>query len=251
MLISTTEILGTIPWATYYIVHNAKLGVEPYSWTSTHRHYSEVIQVPASIWKNNYDSRSALELFRWSLVLCAFLFFAFFGFAGEARNNYRRMYASIANRIGYSTSTLHKSSHAYVVHSRCRSIRVIWAQIVFHFSPSSVPYVKNKVGVTVSVDTTEGEKCRSSASFTDQSLIQPISIANDLKPDFKEEFWPSNTVTSSSVESLHEPKNATMEDHSALVPAGTMPSVPPATVPPHLPDTTKYTLRAYSGFDAV
>ncbi len=110
--------------------------------------------------------------------------------------------------------------------------------------------MKRKGGVTVSVVTTNGDKCRSSASFTDQSLIQPISVVNDLKPDFKEQYTPSNAVTSSSVESLHQSKSAAMQGQSALQ-AGTMPSIPPATVPPHLPYTTKSTLRAYSGFDAV
>jgi len=115
MTISAMEILGTIPLGTYYIVHNSKLGVTPWrGWAHTHKHYSVVSQVPASIWKNNHDSVLALEMFRWSLVLCAFLFFALFGFANEARQNYYRLYTSISRRIGYSTSTLLRSPNAYV-----------------------------------------------------------------------------------------------------------------------------------------
>jgi pheromone a factor receptor len=120
MAISATEILGTIPLGTLYIVRNAKLGVEPWrGWAHMHEHYSVVRQVPASIWKNEPDGVFALEMYRWSLVLCAFLFFALFGFADEARRHYRLVYASIASRIGYSTSALHRSSHACVVHSIC------------------------------------------------------------------------------------------------------------------------------------
>jgi pheromone a factor receptor len=118
MAISAAEILGTIPLGTFYIVHNSKLGVTPWrGWAHTHKNYSEVIQVPASIWKNNPNSVLALEMYRWSLVLCAFLFFALFGFANEARQNYRRLYTSIASRIGYSTSTLFRPSNAYVFYS--------------------------------------------------------------------------------------------------------------------------------------
>jgi pheromone a factor receptor len=118
MAISAVEILGTIPLGTFYIVHNSKLGVTPWrGWAFTHEHYSEVIQVPASIWKNDPDSVLGLEMYRWSLVLCAFLFFALFGFANEARQNYRRLYTSIASRIGYSTSILLGSSNAYVFYS--------------------------------------------------------------------------------------------------------------------------------------
>jgi pheromone a factor receptor len=123
MVISATEILGTIPLGTLIIVKNAKLGVDPWKgWAYTHADYSVVYQVPASIWKNNPNSVFALEMFRWSLVLCAFLFFALFGLADEARRHYRCVYASIASRIGYSTSVLHRSSHACVVHSIYGSI---------------------------------------------------------------------------------------------------------------------------------
>jgi len=223
------EILGSIPLGTFYIVHNSKLVVKPWAgWAQTHKHYSKVIQVPASIWKNNPNSLLALEMFRWSLVLCAFLFFALFGFAKEARQNYRRLYTSIAGRIGYSTSALLRSSNA----------------------TSSTPHVKRNGGITVSVVTTNGDKCRSSISFSDQSLTQSIPVDDDLKPDLIDKYSPSNTVISSSVESLHEPKSAAKQDQSAL-PAGTMPTVPSATVPPHLPGMTKSTFRAYSGFDAV
>jgi pheromone a factor receptor len=123
MAISATEILGTIPLGTVYIVKTAKLGVDPWrGWAHTHEHYSAVYQIPASIWKNNPDSVFGLEMYRWSLVLCAFLFFALFGFADEARQHYRHVYTSIASRIGHSTSTLLKSSQAYVVYSLCEFV---------------------------------------------------------------------------------------------------------------------------------
>jgi pheromone a factor receptor len=123
MAVSAFEILGTVPLGTFYIVHNAKLGVAPWrGWAYTHEDYSVVYQIPASIWKNNHNDVLGLEMFRWSLVLCAFLFFALFGFADEARRHYRHVYASIASRIGYSTSLLHRSSHACVVHPNYWSI---------------------------------------------------------------------------------------------------------------------------------
>jgi len=118
LAISAVGILGTIPLATVLMVKNTKLGVRPWrGWAYTHEHYSVVHQAPASIWKNTPNSVFGLEMYRWSLVLCAFLFFALFGFAAEARRHYRHVYASIASRIGYSTSALHGSSRACVVHS--------------------------------------------------------------------------------------------------------------------------------------
>ena len=115
MAISAVEILGTVPLGTFYIVYNVKFGVSPWiSWADTHSNYSTVNQVAAFIWKNDPSIATGFELFRWSLVLCSFVFFGLFGFADEARQHYRRVYTTLASRIGYSTFTLQKSSHACV-----------------------------------------------------------------------------------------------------------------------------------------
>ena len=117
MAIGAIEVLGTVPIGIYIIVYNARLGVVPWvSWADTHKNYSQVAQVPAFIWRVEPSLEIGLEMFRWLLVVCAFVFFALFGFADEARNHYRRVYTSLASRIGYSTFTLQGSSHAFVVH---------------------------------------------------------------------------------------------------------------------------------------
>lgn len=118
MALSAIEILCTIPLATYGIVLNAKAGVLPWiSWENVHSDYSRVIQVPGFVWRENRDIYNGLEEFRWVLVACSLVFFAFFGFADEARQHYRLVYTSLASRIGISTAstTLHGSSHAYVM----------------------------------------------------------------------------------------------------------------------------------------
>jgi pheromone a factor receptor len=119
MALSGIEILGTIPIGTYVIVYNAKQGVGPWiNWENVHSDYSRVIQVPAFAWKEDPGLYNGLEMFRWLIVACAFIFFGFFGFADEARQHYRLVYTSLASRIGISTTastTLHGSSHAYVM----------------------------------------------------------------------------------------------------------------------------------------
>jgi pheromone a factor receptor len=118
MALSSIDIFATIPLATYYMVKDVKRGVRPWiSWEDTHSYYSRVIPIPALIWKNDPDEAQVLEMYRWSLVLCAFVFFAFFGFADETRQQYRRVFTSLVRRIGYPTSfgTFSGSSHAYVV----------------------------------------------------------------------------------------------------------------------------------------
>jgi len=81
------------------MVMDAKLGVSPWrSWAYQHRDYSHIIQIPGSIWKNNPDVVVQLELWRWMLVVCAFIFFAFFGFAEEARRHYYLIYTLLVHR---------------------------------------------------------------------------------------------------------------------------------------------------------
>src|ERR1700753_2142491 len=83
MAISIIEMLCTVPLATFYIVYDAKSGITPWKgWASMHSHYSEVEQVASFTWKN-VRGAIPLEMFRWSLVACAFLFFALFGLAVE------------------------------------------------------------------------------------------------------------------------------------------------------------------------
>jgi len=96
------EILGTVPVASYYLFCAISNGVEPWpGWRETHSHFSNVFFIPRSIWENS-PSKAAYELGRWICVICAFNFFAFFGFAEEARTNYRAVYLTVAKHIGLS-----------------------------------------------------------------------------------------------------------------------------------------------------
>jgi len=200
MALSSIEILGTIPLGIYFLISNARSGVIPWkSWADTHSNYSRVIQVPAFIWKNNHDSAVGLEVFRWLLIFCAFVFFAFFGFAVEARHHYRLVYTSLASRIGLLTSSgnLHGSSHA----------------------TSSFPHMKSKSGINVSVVTASGDKRNSTVSFTDQLSLPSISLASDLKPDFKiEEYSPSDSVESDSIDSFESESQRRSPQPDAMTP---------------------------------
>jgi hypothetical protein len=250
MALSTTEIIGTIPLGTYFIVTNAKAGVTPWQgWAYTHSHYSDVPRIAGFVWKNDPSVAHGLEMFRWSLVACAFVFFAYFGFADETRQLYRRMYNSIATRIGCPRFIPHGPSYLYVVHSLHWTIWTHLNSLFFGFFCSTSVVFHERSNVTATVVTTSGESRRSSVSFAERSSIGSISVAGDIKPDFKvEKYSPSNTVASSSVASFDESK---MQGRPTL-PAEIMPTVPPpASVPSHFPDKTESTLRVYSGDDAV
>lgn len=119
--LSGVEALGTVPLASYLLYRFMLEKPTPWkSWSKTHSgdNYSKIVQVPSSVWKAIPYVRFAVES-RWFYVLCAFIFFAFFGFADEARQHYRLAFKSIATRVGLSTSSLTlngSSSHGYVVH---------------------------------------------------------------------------------------------------------------------------------------
>jgi pheromone a factor receptor len=119
MAISIIEMLFTVPLGTFYIVYNAKLGIIPWKgWASMHSHFSEVEQFAGFTWKNVPELAIPLEMFRWSLIACAFIFFALFGFTVEAREQYYRLYKLLARHILTSSSAPHGAPHAYVVRSR-------------------------------------------------------------------------------------------------------------------------------------
>ena len=118
MALAGIEILCTIPLASYDLYLNASSGINPWvSWESVHFGFSRVDQFPAIEWQSFPVMRGSLEMTRWTFVICAFIFFAFFGFADEARKNYRSVLDSVTKRMGYSstgTRTGIFSSNGYV-----------------------------------------------------------------------------------------------------------------------------------------
>ncbi|ETW79704.1 putative B mating type protein [Heterobasidion irregulare TC 32-1] len=101
------ELLGTIPLGSYSLYLNTtNNSIHPWiSWADTHFDFSHVGQIPSVIWRADSQVEASVELSRWLIVLCAFIFFAFFGFAQEARRHYSLVYTHVSSRLGYSTVT--------------------------------------------------------------------------------------------------------------------------------------------------
>lgn len=225
MCLAMIEVLGTIPLSSWVLATNVKQGFAPWvSWSNTHLDYSRIVQVASIIWKTDHLLHILFEFYRWSLVLCAFIFFAFFGFADEARKHYRLVYTSLASRIGISTSNgkLTGSSNA----------------------TSSFPHMSSKGGVTISVTKSGDRRRDSTISISDQLSIPSISIASDFKPDFKlESYSPSDSIASSSVSSFQaELYNPSSESTTTSL------TPPPASVSPLMPETPKSTIRPSSTY---
>ena len=93
-------------------------------------------------------------------------------------------------------------------------------------------------GVTTSVES------RSSVSLVDEpSILFDFVAKPGVKFDFEQDS--SSNSASSFVESLDESR---MQGRPTV---GIVPTVPPASVPPHFSDETKSTSRAFFGMGAV
>ncbi|KAG1796922.1 pheromone A receptor-domain-containing protein [Suillus plorans] len=108
MALAMAEILCTIPLASFIIwLNSAAHPVEPWiSWENVHYDFSRVMQYPSVLWTTNYLLVVAIQLTRWLVVFCAFTFFAFFGFAAEARKNYGIAFWWVAKIFGFYPARL-------------------------------------------------------------------------------------------------------------------------------------------------
>ena len=90
MALACTEMICTTPLAVFLIIINATtVPVAPWiSWENTHYDFGRIGQIPAVIWRSDKYAVIGCILTQWSCVICAFIFFIFFGFAAEARKHY-------------------------------------------------------------------------------------------------------------------------------------------------------------------
>jgi pheromone a factor receptor len=198
------EMLCTIPLGIYVIYLNATAQpVFPWiSWADTHSDFSRVEQIASVFWRMDNPTVLSLELSRWLLVVCAFIFFAFFGFADEARKNYRLAYVSVAKRVGLSTagtvSTGGSWSTGYVVTLRNSIMR---SDEQMFSSKSEMAYNSRAGTMPVFIAQRTEQKRDSLTSFSTDISIGEFNIAFDDAKDVP--YSPTDTAKGSiSKESL-------------------------------------------------
>jgi len=95
--LSSTQLLVNLPVSLYNIFDNAQ-DLSPWiSWENTHSDYSFVGQLPSAAWR--LHKNAVFEMDRWLVVFSAFSFFAFFGFAEEARKHYSLAFSFASSRL--------------------------------------------------------------------------------------------------------------------------------------------------------
>nr|AAQ96348.1 pheromone receptor Rcb3 B45 [Coprinopsis cinerea] len=107
MSLATLELLFNVPITTYGLYVNiTSRPIYPWtSWSDIHHNWYVIDTFPRVLWGNSTIQVVNLELSRWGVVFCAFLFFGFFGFAEEARKNYRKVFHFVSRRFGYDSSS--------------------------------------------------------------------------------------------------------------------------------------------------
>ncbi|KAJ7455421.1 pheromone A receptor-domain-containing protein [Mycena latifolia] len=102
MALATIELAFNTPISSYGLYLNVTQSpIQPWvSWANTHFDFGTIDQWPAFLWRADQKTVVAVELSRWAQVFCAFIFFAFFGFAAEARKHYRMAFWAVATRCG-------------------------------------------------------------------------------------------------------------------------------------------------------
>ena len=118
MALAGVELLCTTPLSVFLMVLNATTEpVDPWiSWDETHYNFSSVRLIPAVLWTMDRWTVVGVQFNRWSGPLCAFVFFAFFGFASEARKSYCKAISKVlvACRLKCDSSTQEASSGSVV-----------------------------------------------------------------------------------------------------------------------------------------
>jgi len=114
------EALLTVPIAGLYLIYNVT-HLKPWiSWGDTHSYFNRADQVPAMLW-HRLPGVWLVEFSRWLFIICAILFFSFFGFAEEARLHYslaiRYFLKVIGVRVGCQTEKITFKSGGPMSHS--------------------------------------------------------------------------------------------------------------------------------------
>jgi len=117
MLLAATNAVCSAVLQLISLVQQFSKKLEP--WTSfkeLHAHISVVPKYTAEQWRPGSDA-FYIDLSRWLWVICALLFFAFFGFSDEAMKYYRYAMSLAGSYVGISSESFgsHSSSSRYVV----------------------------------------------------------------------------------------------------------------------------------------
>ncbi|TDL19560.1 STE3-domain-containing protein [Rickenella mellea] len=99
MCLASMDIAFTVPLSVWSLVDNIR-NMDPYvSWGDTHLDFSVIRTYPAIIWRSSAALHFIVEFHRWSVILCAVVFVAFFTFAEESLVPYGAVFCAGTKRF--------------------------------------------------------------------------------------------------------------------------------------------------------
>ena len=142
MALAMTEVLCTIPISAYGVHLNlTSTSIKPWKgWADAHFDYGRVDLIPSEIWRGNRKIEISIELTRWTIPFCAFVFFGFFGFATEAMKSYRKAFCAIAKPFDMAFHTSPKKGFTtYVISELFRWLSTSGSRLGFSAKVVSTP----------------------------------------------------------------------------------------------------------------
>ncbi|KIK69499.1 hypothetical protein GYMLUDRAFT_507936 [Collybiopsis luxurians FD-317 M1] len=234
MCLAATEIFCTIPlscWSIYLNVTSEP--IQPWKgWDDTHSFFSRVVQYPSVIWHLNKGTAISLETSRWFVVFCSVVFFAYFGFADEARKNYRAAFGSMARRVGWSTGSGSFGSSLWSSTGSKTSTAHNGAMPVFVHRKRSQP--RNSLDSFTDVGTSFKEKSfNGELSYGAMSLPDAGGALSDLEPS------PTDTIALGipSSAKIHD-NDSDLEIELSSIRRASIISVPAPAFTPSVPHRT-------------
>lgn len=213
MALATMDTVLTVPLGAFSIWLNVVEtgGPSPWrGWADAHWGFSRVSQVPALLWRTNHWTVVSFNMTRVFIILCAVVFFAFFGFAEEARKNYRKAFWGIARRFGYTMplrGTTMGGTSAYVLFLRLSPSSVCLCSLSPSFRNPNIPNMSGvnttgsrgpRVYITTETKTEKRDSFISSIGDLSSSFSVDARGSLDEKRHNDEKLSPVSTSTSGS-----------------------------------------------------
>ncbi|KAG8743551.1 a-factor receptor [Ceratobasidium sp. 414] len=103
MALAGTDMAFSVPLSLYFLINNL-IAIPPrpwISWEDVHENIHEVWTVSRQEILSEPGWGISLDLNRWALPGCGFLFFAYFGFSREAADHYKKIFWRIIAPLGF------------------------------------------------------------------------------------------------------------------------------------------------------
>lgn len=185
MGIAGIDLLCTVPAGIWSVVIQA--GQPHYIWyglANLHYDFSRIEQYPVILWWNDNVFRTDMLFTLWDIIVCAFLFFIFFGTGEETRKHYSMALSSLAKRVGISTSFMSRSgSNGSYGYAQFSSNHLCYSCLrVFRRYGSSKPSGSALAKITIPSFVQRKQRANSINSFSDR-LSTSICLDEDTPVD--------------------------------------------------------------------